>query len=43
MMLCVIGILSVFIVVVQKYAKNKPWFLKLKNKLMWSSVFRSVI
>jgi hypothetical protein len=27
----------------QKISGNSPLFLKIKNKLMWSSIFRSVI
>lgn len=43
MMICFLVVAFVVLAVFQKYAKDSPLFIKLKNKLMWSSVFRSVI
>jgi amino acid transporter len=43
LMLCFLAVAFTFIALFNKFAKNSKWFIKLKNKLMWSSVFRSVI
>jgi hypothetical protein len=38
-----ISLSLIVIVILNKYCKNKPIVDKLKNKIMWSSVFRSAL